>query len=78
MGRYAVPLGEIVRTKIRREKWIDEEASTWKPGLREVKATIDFAKKTGRFETEMCAKVTGSAYATGGRQVARERQVGDR
>lgn len=32
-------------------KWIDGEASTWKPELAVVRNTIDLAIKTGRFRT---------------------------
>lgn len=34
------------------EKYVDGEAASWKPNLGAVKATIDFAKKIGRFDTE--------------------------
>lgn len=33
-------------------KWIDGEASTWKPEWEIVRATIEFAMKTGRFSAE--------------------------
>lgn len=35
-----------------RGRYIDGEASTWKPNMRAVKATIDFAAKVGRFSAE--------------------------
>lgn len=44
--------------KIRRERkvqYIDGEASSWKPGLGAVNATIDFAK-TGRFKFDVQAR----------------------
>lgn len=34
-----------------RGRWIDGEAATWKPGLAVVRATVDFAMRTGRFDT---------------------------
>lgn len=44
-------LGGWSGRKDTRGRYIDGEASKWKPNMRTVRATIDFAEKTGRFDT---------------------------
>lgn len=58
-GNMPYSLGGWLIRKDPKGKLIDGEASTWKPGLGVVKATIGFTSKTGQLELGWSAEQTG-------------------